>query len=198
MDFREDFRNMGYDSRLAWYNEPGEYAVKDGCLIVRPSADTDFWQKTCYGFTPDSGHLLYLELSGDFDLETHAHFRFANQYDQAGLMVRTDPEHWLKTSVEYEPVGPASLGVVMTDVHSNWSISGFEGDHIHLRVRRVGDVFGVYHSLDGEKWNLMRLGWLALSDPVQAGVYACAPKGAGMEARFDFLQISPPRSSEFH
>ena len=198
MDFREDFRNAGYDSRLLWYNEPAEHDVDDGCLIIRPDADTDFWQKTFYGFTPDSGHLLYLELSGDFDLDTHVRFHFANQYDQAGLMVRTDPEHWLKTSVEYEPVGPASLGVVMTDVYSNWSIAGFEGDHIHLRVRRVDDAFGVYHSLDGEKWNLMRMGRLALSDPVQAGVYACAPKGAGMEARFDFLQISPPRSNKFH
>ncbi len=198
MDFREDFRNAGYDSRLAWYNEPGEYSVADGCLVVRPDADTDFWQKTCYGFTPDSGHLLYLELVGDFDLETHVHFSFANQYDQAGLLVRTDAEHWVKTSVEYEPAGPASLGVVMTDIYSNWSISGFYGDHIYLRVRRVGDVFGVYHALDGQSWNLMRLGWLALSDPLQAGLYACAPKGAGMEARFDYLQISPPQSKEFH
>jgi regulation of enolase protein 1 (concanavalin A-like superfamily) len=198
LKFREDFEKGSYDSGLKWYNQPSDYSVSRGQLIVRADKETDFWQKTYYGFTPDSGHLLYLELSGDFELETHVHFKFASQYDQAGLMVRSDPEHWLKTSAEYQLEGPSALGVVMTDVRSNWSLAEFEGLQVSLKVRRIGDVFGVYYALDGKSWWLMRLGEMPMQDPVQAGVYACSPIAAGFEARFDYLSVSPPESLEFH
>lgn len=198
MDYRVDFRTETLDARLNWYNAPSQFSIAGGQLIVRPDAETDFWQKTYYGFTPDNGHFLYLELSGDFDMDTHAHFSFANAYDQAGLMVRSDTEHWLKTSVEYQLEGPSSLGAVLTDVHSDWSITDFVGTHVYFRVRRVGDVLGVYHSMDGQDWRLARMGTLAMPDLVKAGLYACSPKGAGFEARFDYLQISPPASRDFH
>jgi regulation of enolase protein 1 (concanavalin A-like superfamily) len=198
VNFREEFQKEPYSPELKWYNEPQDFSVAGGQLVVRPDTETDFWQKTYYGFTPDSGHLLYLELAGDFELETHVHFRFANEYDQAGLMIRTDPEHWLKTSVEYQLEGPSAVGVVMTDIQSNWSLAGFEGAHVYLRVRRLGDVLGVYRSLDGESWWLMRMGPLPMNDPVQAGIYACSPVAAGLEARFDYVSVSPPTSREFH
>lgn len=198
MDYREDFRNENLNARLKWYNAPTQVSIADGQLVVRPAAETDFWQKTYYGFTPDSGHFLYLELSGDFDLETHVHFSFASAFDQAGLMVRGDAEHWLKTSVEYQLQGPSSLGAVMTNVYSDWSISDFDETHVYLKVRRLGDVFGVYHSIDAQDWRLMRMGKLAVPGLVKAGLYACSPKGAGFEARFDYLQFLPPGNREFH
>lgn len=198
MQFREDFERLPYSSELQWYNEPPDYLVSDGQLIIRPDKKTDFWQKTYYGFTPDNGHLLYLQLTGDFEMETHVHFQFASQYDQAGLMVRNDAEHWLKTSAEYQLEGPSALGVVMTDMRSNWSLAEFESTDVYLKVKRIGDVFGVYYALDGESWWLMRMGELSLQDPVQAGVYACSPVDAGFEASFDYLSVSPPDNPEFH
>jgi regulation of enolase protein 1 (concanavalin A-like superfamily) len=198
VNFQEEFRQQPYSTDLTWYNEPGEYSVVGGQFVVRPDKETDFWQKAYYGFTPDNGHLLYLELTGDFQMDTHVHFSFVSQFDQAGLMVRTDPEHWLKTSVEYQSVGPSSLGVVMTDIQSNWSVADFEDNHVYLRVKRIGDLFGVYHAMDGESWRIMRMGPLPMSDPVQAGVYACSPVDAGFEAHFDYLTVSPPTSKEFH
>jgi len=198
MDHSETFHDETWKARLKWHNQPRDVFTLNGQLIVRPEAETDFWQKTYYGFTPDNGHFLYLELSGDFDLETHVHFSFAHEFDQAGLMVRADAEHWLKTSVEYQTQGPSSLGAVITNIYSDWSVSDFEGTHVYLRVRRLGDVFGVYHSVDAQNWRLMRIGKLPISDQVKAGLYACSPKGAGFEARFDYLMLLPPGSREFH
>lgn len=198
MDYHEDFCNETWDAKLQWYHQPKETFVANGQLIVRPDAETDFWQKTYYGFTPDNGHFLYLAASGDFDLETHVHFGFANEFDQAGLMVRADAEHWLKTGVEYQLEGPSSLGAVITDVYSDWSISDFDKPHVYLRVRRLGDVFGVYHSIDAIDWRLMRMGRLVAPALLQVGLYACSPKGAGFEARFDYVRLSPPRERKFH
>ena len=206
MNFREEFRGPDFDPELKWYNRPPEYSLAGGLssdvlaegLSIRPAKNTDFWQKTYYGFTPDNGHFLGLELCGNFVLETHVHFRFASQFDQAGLMVRTGPEHWLKTGVEHQLQGPSSLGVVMTHVSSDWSIADFEGSEVYLRVKRIGDAFGVYHAADGQNWRLMRLGELRLGDPVQAGLYACCPIDAGSEVRFDYLDVSPIIDEKFH
>ena len=81
-------------------------------MAVEP--DTDFWRVTHYGFTRDSGHFLDtgalgLRFRGDF----------AHQYDQAGLMLRLDAEHWIKAGLELD--GELWLCVVVTNGVSDWS-----------------------------------------------------------------------------
>lgn len=192
-----DFHDQILDPRFHWYNPPGGYSVSDGHLTITPDRGTDFWQKTYYGFTPDSGHFLYLEVSGDFVLETRIHYRFSKQFDQGGLMVRTDPEHWIKTAVEYQIEGPASLGAVVTRVESDWSLSDFTGDEIFLRLKRVGDNFGAYFSTDGSTWRMIRLASLPLADPVQAGLFAASPVDGGFAAQFDYLWVLTPEDPSF-
>ena len=182
----------------AWLNEPERWSVDEQGLHVETDDKTDFWRDTHYGFTRDSGHFLGKAVRGGFTAQIHFHAIYSSLYDQAGLMVRTDAEHWLKASAEYQGGGISTLGVVMTDVKSNWSLADFGGNHVYLRVKRLGEVLGVYHSLDGQAWHLMRMGPLPLPDPVQAGVYTCCPIDAGLEARFDYITVSPPDSDKFH
>src|SRR5438128_292054 len=101
----EHFRAPTFDPRLIWRCAPAHWSVDPGAgrLRVQPDAETDYWQRTHYGFTIDNGHFLYLEVGGGFVMTTHASFQPAHQYDQAGLMVRLSADCWLKTSVEYEP-----------------------------------------------------------------------------------------------
>jgi hypothetical protein len=197
MDFREDFDGPEMASGLKWYNPPPEFALSGGQLIVRPAKGSDFWQKTHYGFAPDSGHFLHLDLTGDFVMETHVHYRFVGEYDQAGLMVRNGPELWLKTSVEYRPLGLSTLGVVVTRGVSDWSMAAFEEDHVYLRVKRLGNACGVYFALKEHGWKLIRMAYLPLTDPVQAGVFAASPTDSGLEARFDYLSVRPTTSPYF-
>ena len=103
----ETFDRPAPDGRLRWYCPPAHWAIRDSHLVIAPDANTDYWQKTHYGFAVDNGHFLYLQPEGDFVLTTQVRFFPAHQYDQAGLMVRFSPDCWLKTSVEYEP-GEAS------------------------------------------------------------------------------------------
>ena len=79
-------------------------------FVVEPAGGTDFWQRTHYGFQADSGHFLYLEAAGDWDLSTEVRFAPAHQYDQAGLLVRLSPECWLKTSSSSSRKGRAGSG----------------------------------------------------------------------------------------
>lgn len=204
----EPFDAAAFDPRLTWYNPPHTWHIRNSCLVIEPDAKTDYWQTTHYGFTPDNGHFLFAEVAGDVVMTTRVRFFPAHQYDQAGLMVRISPTCWLKTSVEYEPHGPARLGVVVTNQgYSDWSTQNFGApqNDLFLRVRRESSDYLVEYSIpaaniphapEDSAWTQIRMAHLHDDDgqrPVGCGVYACSPIAAGYVAEFDFLRIEQGR-----
>lgn len=192
----ERFEGPGLDPRLSWHCPPPQWRLDPaGGLLIETAGGTDFWQRTHYGFQADNGHFLFTPVSGNFVLATHVRFHPVHQYDQAGLMVRISPSCWLKTSVEYEPDGPARLGAVVTnDGWSDWSTQNFPPDYpeIHLRIRREGADYVVESSVSGANWTQLRMAHLHEDQPAQpvaCGVYACSPKTAGYRAYFEYLRI---------
>jgi uncharacterized protein len=191
----ERFNGPALDARLRWLNPPPAWSLESAGLTVRPAAETDFWQRTHYGFRADNGHFLYLEVVGNFSLTTQVRFHPAHLYDQAGLMVRVGPSCWIKTSVEYESKGPSKLGAVVTNHgYSDWSLQDFPRaqKQVHLRVRREAQDFLVEWKREpGKDWELLRVAHLHQSagQRIQCGLYACSPKGGGFRAEFEFLRI---------
>lgn len=197
----EAFREDQLSADFSWFNPPPRCTVAAGVLCLETGHETDFWQKTQYGFSADNGHFLYLPVRGDFNLTCQVSWKPNAQYDQAGLMVRCSSACWLKTSVEFETSGPDKLGAVITNgARSDWSKQDFVGDDrsIRLQVTRLGGDYIVGYSLPrGRKggfgpWQEMRVGFLQEDravDPVQCGLYACSPKGKGFQAHFSFLRI---------
>lgn len=191
----------GFLKRAAWLNPPPSCSLEAQAesLTIATAANTDFWQRTHYGFRADNGHFPSAAAEGDFLLTARVEYWPVHQYDQAGLMVRISPDCWLKTSVECEPEGPARLGAVVTNHgYSDWSTQPHAPGpgSLYLRIRREGPDYTVESSPDGSAWTQIRLARL-LEDqgqPVLAGLYACSPKGAGFRAAFTrvaFLPVKP-------
>jgi len=197
----ETFTTPSLNPRLRWHAEPARWSLGHdaGGLHLHTDAGTDFWQRTHYGFQVDNGHFLHLDATGDFVLTTRVTSRPQHQYDQAGLMVRLSAGCWLKTSVEFEPEGPNRLGAVVTNGHySDWSTQPLDPavDTVWFRVRAEGHDCIVDTSLDGQRWEQIRMAHLhdrPAAAAVQCGLYACSPKAAGYEARFGFLDFAPGR-----
>jgi regulation of enolase protein 1 (concanavalin A-like superfamily) len=183
--------------QLSWHAEPARWSVQDERLRIEPDAQTDFWQRTHYGFQADNAHFLFATVTGDAVVTTHVRFHARHQYDQAGLMVRHSPSCWLKTSVEHEPGARGRLGAVVTNHgYSDWSTQPFSGNEIWLRIRREGADYIVDASEDGRAWEQIRMARLIEDDGklgVAAGLYACSPKAAGFAAEFSQLDISAGR-----
>jgi hypothetical protein len=178
---------------LNWHCEPKKYEILGGSLIVETGADTDFWQKTHYGFEADNGHFLFCEVEGDFVIETSVKYSFKNQYDQAGLMIRVSPECWIKTAIEYEPAEPNKLGAVVTNGgYSDWSTQDIADDltELSFRIERKNSDYTIYYrELEKEEWIQLRLTHLEDTPTVKCGIYACSPKKKGFKAKFDSLLI---------
>jgi len=184
---------------FVWHCEPPRWGFDHEGLFLEPAAQTDFWQRTYYGFSADNGHFYYAKLTGDFVVATTVHSRPHHQYDQAGLMVRQTAECWIKTSVEFEPVGHDRLGVVVTQHgYSDWSTQDLitRTDEISVRIARTGSEFLVSAHLPKKDWTQLRVLRFACdpTEPLAVGPYACSPKGPGFRCAFTELTVETPSS----
>jgi uncharacterized protein len=166
---------------LEWLNEPARWSGSLDALTVECEPGTDFWRTTHYGFVRDSGHFAYEPL-GD---SVAVRFRgdFAAQYDQAGLMLRIDGEHWIKAGLELD--GQLWLSVVVTNGVSDWSQQPApppDADGWYdIRAVREGDSVQI---LCGDQ--PVRLAPFPEGE-LQSGPMCAAPKGSGFSARFRAL-----------
>jgi uncharacterized protein len=191
----EEFNTTKIDDNLRWFSPPKEWKLNSegSSLVIKTEKQTDFWQKTHYGFQADNGHFLYYEVNEDFRVTTKVKSKPKNRYDQAGLMVRYTSDTWVKTSVEYIPDGTSKLGVVVTNQgYSDWSSQEFLEDQSSLfyRITRKENNFYVDYSLDELSWRQIRMTHLVgETDTIKVGIYTCSPQGEGYEAEFDFIKI---------
>ena len=150
------------DSRLSWLNNPTEWNVAaesdiaegelegtggsfviaaDGSsLTLYAPAKKDFWSKTFYNpilIKSDASALLG-EIPVQLEVTVKVDFEFSpvSQFDQAGLLVYIDHDHWMKCGIEYCD-GLPRLSVVVCNVFSDWSTQPWNATSISLKVHKV-------------------------------------------------------------
>jgi regulation of enolase protein 1 (concanavalin A-like superfamily) len=176
--------------RMTWFNEPASSKRVGEKLIVRSRPKTDFWRKTFYGYITDNGHFLHLRADGDFTFEARVNGRYAALYDQAGLMVRVNPENWMKCGTEFFD-GKRHASVVFTREFSDWSTMPdlTESGPVWWRAVRKGESLETLCSLDEKEFISVRQGYFPAS-PADVGIMCAAPEGVGFDAEFDRLSLS--------
>ena len=107
---------------MQWFNEPPQWQHNGDEIHVSVAPGTDFWRKTHYGFIRDNGHLYVQRVAGDFVAEVKVAGAYRDLYDQAGLMVRIDDAHWVKTGIEFVH-GVQYVSAVVTNDFSDWSVA---------------------------------------------------------------------------
>lgn len=134
-------------SLMNWLNEPPSWSENGGELRVTTGDRTDFWRRTHYGFVRDDGHARLSSVEGDFSAKVTFRGDYAELYDQGGLMLRLDAEHWIKAGIEFV-AGRRMLSVVVTREMSDWSTMPCptEADWITLRLTRIGSAVHVHWS----------------------------------------------------
>lgn len=168
----------GTATEFTWLNEPDDIHFEDG-LVFNTRPNTDFWQRTHYGFKRDDGHCLLTEIKEDFSLQALLEFKSYKQYDQCGIIVRIDSENWIKASIEYEDEQISRLGSVATNLgYSDWATTDISTDITAMwyRIKRSHQDFIIEHSMNGIDWKQMRVLHLHKNaETVWAGIYACSP-----------------------
>ncbi|XP_066266244.1 uncharacterized protein [Branchiostoma lanceolatum] len=201
LPFATTFDTSQMRPELSWLHEPQDFMLRaDGTngIRVTPKEKSDFWRKTYYvpELIADNGHLLYTPVTDpDCVMETMFEVSAVNQFDQAGLMVRYDHEHWLKTGLEYVD-GHFRLSCVVTNVYSDWSTQDWPSGRLSIRVYRQGNSYVVENKAhDEDRWDFIRILHLEppapTSDPQVAmmGPMVCAPTARGGSALFHKFNV---------
>jgi len=104
-----------------------------GYLEVQGDQGSDYWRLSYYDppFIHNSGHILGITTEDDVVVETTFSLDCKSQFDQAGLILYADEEHWIKVGIEYAD-GSRRLSSVITNEYSQWAVQVSE------RERRGG------------------------------------------------------------
>ncbi len=182
-----------------WLNEPKRWTAQDDSLELVTDTATDFWQKTHYGFCRDSGHFLGFRTAAAFTAELRVQANFQALYDQAGIMVRVDAEHWIKAGIEFSD-GRAMLSSVLTSGQSDWATAPYEHDasDFRMRVTVEGGVLRLQASADGKIWPLARLAPFPKAQSYLVGPMACTPEREGLSVKFTGFSLKPPLGKDLH
>ena len=183
-----------------WLNEPAQHAFDQaGTLHVTTAANSDFWRETHYGFLRDSGHFLGMRTPPAFTCQLRIRGSYEALYDQAGLMVRVDEQHWVKAGIEVSD-GLAMLSSVRTEGRSDWATAPFGGDagDFWMRATVADAVLRLQVSSDGVHWPLVRLCPLPASAHYWAGPMACSPERGGLRVRFSDWTLGPACLKDLH
>jgi len=176
-----------------WHNQP-QFKIENNRLSVETKPDTDFWQKTHYGFQRDNGHCLLTKIDSDFSMTVKTEFYPQKQYDQCGLIVRIDSNNWIKTSTEYETENHSRLGSVVTNTgYSDWATLDIHSktNHMWYRIQSKDNDFLIEYSNDGLKWMQLRITHLQTEfNELSVGIYACSPMDSSFQAIFDNFTLA--------
>lgn len=182
-----------------WHNEPGNWSVDNDELRLTTDQGSDYWRETYYGFTRNSGHFFAFETPAAFTAQFRVRGHYHQLYDQAGIMLWLDEQHWVKAGIELSDGIPMAASV-LTNGKSDWATAPFGHDATDFWIRATVEkgAIRIQISTDGRIWPLVRLGPFPAAERYLVGPMACTPERSGLQVCFSDFQLSAPLGKDLH
>ena len=191
-----------------WINHPNHFEISESVIKLTTDPNTDFWQRSYYGFRNDNAPALLVENDKNFTFTVKVSFKYKKRYDQCGVIIYIDSENWFKASIEYETEHFSRLGSVVTNRgYSDWATTNIQTVNVMwYRLSRRGPDFLIESSSDGKEFRQMRIFHLYKlgetseemgklnppahpEKPVEFGLYACSPLESSFTATFNNIKF---------
>lgn len=172
-------------SQGSWLNPPISALQVGSELKVSTVHESDFWRNTSYGFVHDSGHALLTDFPANSSMEVTFLLDYTGQFDQAGIIVHSDSQHWIKAGVESADGSP-QVGAVVTSINSDWSlapVTQWMGKLVTVRASRTTDALTI-RARCGEDDQLIRLAPMDASLAWRGGPHCASPISESLEITF--------------
>jgi len=176
--------------KMTWFNEPEKWEIKNNSLSMFVTPQSDYWRVSHYGFTVDDAPFYYTTYGGEFEAKVKITGSYKARFDQMGLMLRTDKEHYIKAGVEFVD-GKYNLSTVVTHNKSDWSVITLEKTPpaVWIKAVRRLDAVEIFYSFDDKNYIMMRNAPLQDNTPVMVGLMAACPDGQGFNAVFENFKV---------
>lgn len=176
--------------KMNWFNEPEKWEIKNNSLSMSVTPQSDYWRISHYGFTVDDAPFYYTTYGGEFEAKVKISGNYKARFDQMGLMLRTDKEHYIKAGIEFVD-GKYNLSTVVTHGTSDWSVITLDKipSEVWIKAVRRLDAVEVFYSFDDKNYTMMRNAYLQDNTPVMVGLMAACPDGKGFTAVFEGFKV---------
>lgn len=176
--------------RMQWFNEPEKWEIKGNTFSMFVTPQSDYWRISHYGFTVDDAPFFYATYGGEFEVKVKISGEYKERFDQSGIMLRVDPENYIKAGIEFVD-GKYNLSTVVTHKTSDWSVITLEKPipFVWIKAVRRLDAVEVFYSLDDRNYIMMRNAWLQDNCPVMVGLMGACPDGKGFNAKFENFTV---------
>jgi len=183
----------------SWMNVPKDFRrLAEDSFSITASKETDLYNNADSGLHVATAPMLLFPADDTFVLTTAVTVDFEREYDGGFLVVYSDPDHWVKLLFEQSHYGPFSVCSGVTNVGTDDSVhADVPGKVVFLRVTRARDLFGLYYSLDGQKWFYIRYFRFPVEGPLKVGFAAQSPAGERSTAVFSKIRYSPKAVGDF-
>ena len=168
-----------------WLNPPLNVLQEGSELKVSTVHESDFWRNTSYGFVHDSGHALLADFPANSSMEVTFLLDYVGQFDQAGIIIHSDSQHWIKAGVESAD-GRPQVGAVVTSINSDWSLAPVPqwfGKQVTVRASRTTDALTI-RARCGDDDQLIRLAPIDASLSWRGGPHCASPISESLEITF--------------
>ena len=173
----------------SWTNQPESVIEAGDELWVSAKSESDYCNRTSYGFIHDTGHGLLSELKPNSAMEIEFFLDFEGQFDQAGLLLFADNEHWTKAGVEFSD-GLPQAGAVVTNHFSDWSVSpvsDWSKKWVRVRISRSEKDITIRAGVGSLR--LMRVAPIEQTLDWGCGPMVSSPTREGLTVRFRNWQL---------
>lgn len=176
--------------KMTWFNEPEKWEIKNNALSMVVTPQSDYWRISHYGFTVDDAPFYYTTYGGEFEAKVKITGNYKARFDQMGLMLRIDKDHYIKAGVEFVD-GKYNLSTVVTHTTSDWSVITLEKTPpaVWIKAVRRLDAVEIFYSFDDKNYIMMRNAHLQDNIPVMVGLMAACPDGNGFNATFENFKV---------
>lgn len=182
-------------NKASWTNQPENTIEAGDELWVTARPQSDYWNRTSYGFIHDSGHGLIHELKPNSAMQVEFYMDFDQQFDQAGLLLFADNENWIKAGAEFSD-GQPQVGAVVTNHYSDWSVSPvpeWKNSWVKVRVSRTEDAVTIRAGVGDLR--LLRVAPINPELEWSCGPMLCSPTRSGLTVRFRNWELLDADSS---
>lgn len=171
-----------------WLNRSATITEPDR-IAIYAAAKTDRFNAPV-GEPVCSAPFMFTEVSGDFVLRAKVSMDGHDDYDGAGLFAMSDDDHWIKVCLENTDFGTIAVISVVTNGASDDANGPNVGPaRVWLQIARKGSIFAAHYSLDGLRYDMIRICALPCAEPLKAGFVAQSPVGAGGWRWFEHASI---------
>lgn len=172
-----------------WLNE-APLNVQDQLLQITAPAKTDYFVNPITGEAILNAPFYYADVQGDFVLRTQVRHDFNSTFDAAALLVMDDNYTWVKLCFELTDLNTYSIVSVVTDgVSDDANGPNLETKTVWLQIARKDNVFSMHYSLDGVRFDMVRLFKLEASDTLKVGIVSQSPTGSGLTCDFSGIEL---------